>query len=172
MATRQKAVVITDITPTQAEEAFANYSKNNSRLKSLTAKMEIEITKVREKYQDEIEQLGKEKDSAFAVLQTYALENEALFDKKKSLDMTHGKIGFRTGTPTVKNLKGYTWESVKNLVREFIGDNFIRVKEEVNKEAILAERDNQEVAQHFKKCGIEIRQDETFFVEPKEEETP
>lgn len=170
MATRQKAVVMQNITQQQAEEAFAEYSKNNSQVKSITGKMEQEITKVREKYSDDLERCNKAKDSSFAILQTYALENETLFDKKKSMEMVHGKLGFRTGTPTLKNLKGYTWESVKNLVKEFLGGDYIRTKEEVNKELLIQERENTEVAQHFTKCGIEVRQEETFFVEPKEEE--
>ena len=170
MATRQKTAVIKDITQQQAEEAFATYSKAHSQQTSITGKMEVELTKVREKYSDDIEKLGKEKDLAFGVLQTYALENEQLFDKKKSLEMTHGKLGFRTGTPTLKNLKGYTWEAAKNLVKEFMGIKYVRTKEEVNKELILAERDNEKVNELFTKCGIEVRQEETFFVEPKEEE--
>ena len=166
---REKKVLALNITKEQAEDAFANYSKNSSLLKGAEAKMEIEITKVREKYSGDIDEWKESKDLSFGVLQTYALENESLFDKKKSFEMTHGKIGFRTGTPTLKNLKGYTWESVKNLVKEFLGDTYIRTKEEVNKEVLLSERDNELIADNFKKCGIEVRQEETFFVEPKEE---
>ena len=166
---REKKVLALNITKEQAEDAFANYSKNSSLLKGAEAKMEIEITKVREKYSGDIDEWKESKDLSFGVLQTYALENESLFDKKKSFEMTHGKIGFRTGTPTLKNLKGYTWESVKNLVKEFLGDTYIRTKEEVNKEVLLNERENELIADNFKKCGIEVRQEETFFVEPKEE---
>jgi phage host-nuclease inhibitor protein Gam len=169
MGTRKTTVVHEHITAEQAEEAFAEYATATSGIKKLSAEMELKITAVREKYQDALAALAKRQEATNSILMTYAMENEQLFDKKKSIELTHGKIGFRTGTPKVKNLKGFTWASVKNLVKELLGEKFVRTEEEVNKEALLAERDNPEVNQHFKKCGIEIRQDETFFVEPKEE---
>ncbi len=166
---REKKPVIVNITSVQAEQSFAAFNNSSSKLKALEGKIELEITKIREKYQKEVDQYKKDKEASFAILQTYALENEGLFDKKKSYDMTHGRIGFRTGTPALKNQKGFTWEAVKNLVKEFIGSDYVRTKEEVDKEKLLAERDNEQIAGLFPKCGIEVRQDETFFVEPKEE---
>ena len=169
MGTRKKTTVHTNVTAQQAEEAFAEYATATSGINKLTSEMEIKITGVREKYQDGLAALNRRVEETNAILMTYAMENENLFDKKKSIEMTHGKIGFRTGTPTVKNLKGFTWEAVKNLVKSFLGDSYVRIKEEVNKEAILAARDEKEIAAKFGQCGIEIRQEETFFVEPKEE---
>lgn len=166
---REKKKLITNITRQQAEDAFAEFSRAQSNLKKVEAEMEIKITAVRENYSTAIDAYTKAKDEKFAVLQTYALENEGLFDKKKSLVLTHGVIGFRTGTPALKTLKGFTWKSVVNLVKEFLPD-YLRTVEEVNKEALLAQRDNEEVNKQFTKCGVEVKQDENFFVEPKEEE--
>lgn len=167
---RQKATVIKDITREQAEDAFALYATANSNLKKKEAELELKLTKVREGYQDEIAQLTALRDAQFAVLQTYALEHEHLFDKKKSTELTHGIIGFRTATPSLKTLKGFTWKSCVNLVKEFLGDGYVRTTEEVDKESLLAKRDEPEVADLFAKCGFEVRQDETFYVEPKTEE--
>ena len=69
--------------------------------------MDVEMTRIREKYQEELGKLTEEKEKAFEVLQVYATEQrDALFSKKKSLDTIHGTIGFRTGTPKLKTLKG------------------------------------------------------------------
>lgn len=103
--------------------------------------------------------------------QAFATENQAeLFTKKKSLDMTHGTIGFRTGTPKLKTLKGFTWASAVNLVKEFL-PSFIRTSEEVAKDKLLADRDEEGMTEKMAKCGIQVVQDETFYVDPKKEET-
>ena len=168
MATRAKKKVLSNISKEQAEEAFANYSKADSRAEELTAKMEQEITKVREKYQDELSELSDTKRDEFDVLMTYAEENKELFSTKKSVELSHGVIGFRTGTHKLGKLKGFTWDDVKEKVAKLLPD-FIRTKEEVNKEGLIAERDNPEVSKLFSRCGVVVEQDETFYVQPKKE---
>lgn len=84
--------------------------------------------------------------------------------------MAHGTIGFRTGTPKLKTLKGFTWASALNLVKEFLPD-FIRKTEEVAKDRLLADRDVDGMNEKMAKCGIVVAQDETFYVEPKQEES-
>ena len=97
------------------------------------------------------------------------MENrEELFTKRKSLETTHGTIGFRTSTPKLKTLKGFTWASVLNLLKEFLPD-YVRTAEEPAKDKLLADREDEEVSALFPKVGIAVVQDETFFVEPKKE---
>lgn len=132
--------------------------------------MDIQMAKIREKWQDELAKLAETKDNAFDVLQAYAMENrDELFSKRKSLETTHGIIGFRTGTPTLKTRKGFTWASVLEMLKEFM-PNYVRTKEEPAKDKLLADREDEEVAALFPKVGIAVVQDETFFVEPKKEE--
>ena len=98
------------------------------------------------------------------------MENrDELFTKRKSLETTHGTIGFRTGTPKLKTLKGFTWNAVVNMLKEFL-PGYVRTSEEANKEKLLADRESEEVVALFPKVGITVVQDETFFVEPKKEE--
>ena len=130
--------------------------------------MDVQITKIRDKYSDELAKLTEEKTGAFEIIQTYAENNRADFGKKKSMELTHGTIGFRTGTPKLNKRKGFTWESVKNLCKEFL-PAYIRTQEEVNKEKLLADRDEPTISAVFAKIGVQVDQDETFFVEPKKE---
>ena len=181
MATRQKKTLIQGITAEQANDAFANYAKADAQMQKINANIELQCAKIREKHADELTRLSEEKEKAFDTLQAYAVENQAeLFTKKKSLDMTHGTIGFRTGTPKLKTLKGFTWASALNLVKEFL-PSFIRTTEEIAKDKLLADRDSRyyegaddtvgvPMTEQMAKCGIMVTQDETFFVEPKKEE--
>ena len=95
--------------------------------------------------------------------------------------MTHGVIGFRTGTPKLKLLKGFTWASALQLVKKFL-PGYVRQTEEVAKDKLLADRELSEVSfgdavktlkpmkEAMDDCGIQVVQDETFFVEPKSED--
>ena len=170
MATRQKKTLIQGITAEQANDAFAQYAKADAQINKINADVELQCAKIREKHADELTRLSDEREQAFDTLQTYAVENQAeLFNKKKSLDMAHGTIGFRTGTPKLKTMKGFTWASALNLVREFL-PSFIRTTDEIAKDKLLADRDTEGMAEKMAQCGIMVTQDETFYVEPKKEE--
>lgn len=171
MAKREKKTIISGVTREVADEAFASYSMAEAQAAKITADIELQCAKIREKYADKLADLEEQKAIAFDTLQAYASENKGdLFTKKKSLDMVHGTIGFRTGTPKLKTLKGFTWASALQLVREFL-PSYIRTTEEITKDKLLADRDVEGMQDNMSRCGIQVVQDETFFVEPKKEET-
>ena len=168
--TREKKVVVSGVTADQMETAFADFARADARIQKINATMDVEMTRIREKYQDELSKLQDEKDKAFDILQTYGVENkDELFSKRKSIETVHGILGFRTGTPKLKTLKGFTWPSVVNLLKEFLPD-YVRTTEEAAKDRLLSDREVEEVRDLFPKVGITVVQDETFYVEPKKEE--
>ena len=160
MAKRVKKIIITGVTREAADEAFAKYAKADAESAKITADIELQCAKIREKYAGRLAEL--------------------VFSKKKSLDMAHGVIGFRTGTPKLKTLKGFTWASALQLVKEFL-PSYVRKTEEVAKDKLLADRDMEvkvkdgedkvKLSHEMARCGIQVVQDETFYVEPKKEET-
>ena len=171
MATKRvKKQIISDVTREVADEAFATYAKADAEHQKIQAEIELACAKIREKHADKLASLDGLKATAFDTLQAYATENKGeLFSKKKSLEMVHGVIGFRTGTPKLKTMKGFTWASALTMVKEFMGD-FIRTTEEIAKDKLLADREAEGMAEKMEKCGIYVAQDETFYVEPKKEE--
>lgn len=167
--TRKKKVLLpTTITKDQAEAAFGDYAKADAKKHSICAKMDIEITKIRDKYQDDINALDEQRTSAFEVIQTYAINNRDDFGNRKSMEMAHGSIGFRTGTPKLKTAKGFTWASTLTLVQALL-PAYTRKTVEIAKDKILANRTDEKLLAELPKVGIIIDQDETFFVEPKKE---
>lgn len=168
--TRVTKVVISGVKRDQMEEAFGKFALADAKLQGINAKMDAEITKIREKNADELAKWQQERDGALEVLQTFATENrDELFTKRKSMETTHGVLGFRTGTPKLKTRKGFTWAAVLELLKEF-GKDYVRTTEEVAKDKLLADRDNEEMPDLMQKVGIIVDQDESFFVEPKKEE--
>ena len=166
---REKKVVHTGVTSEAMEAAFSEFAIADAKLQKINATIDVQLTDIREKYADDIAKLTDKKEKAFDVLQAFAVENkDEIFSKKKSMDSVHGTIGFRTGTPKLKTLKGFTWPSVTNLLKEFL-PAYVRTSEEPAKDKLLADRELEETAALFGKCGIAVVQDETFYVEPKKE---
>lgn len=162
--------VVTEVTQDAYEEALSSYAQNDAKEGQIMAKMDVEITKIREKYSEDLAKLKETKDGNFEVIQTYCTENkDTLFTKKKSVETVHGVVGFNTNPPALKALKGFTWPSVTNMLKEFL-PAFVRTKDEPQKDALLAERDNEAVASLFEKCGISVVQDESFYIKLKKEE--
>jgi phage host-nuclease inhibitor protein Gam len=130
----------------------------------LVAEMDQEIIEIKGIYAAEISRQDDLIQAASADLEAWALAHPSDFIKPKSIEMLHGTIGFRTGTPKLKLLRGWTWEKVTQAVGVLL-PNFIRNKPEVDREAILGQRD--ELAEFLPSVGLKVDQDEAFFLIPK-----
>ena len=168
---REKKVVLSGITAAQMEEAMAAYASADAETAKINAAMDVQFTAIREKYSTRLTELAARKQQAFDTVQAYATENrDTLFAKRRSLDNSHGTFGFRTGTPKLKTRRGFTWAAVLELLRG-TAPSYIRTSEDVAKDRLLADRDTPEVAALMPRIGVEVVQDETFFIELKKEET-
>ena len=97
----------------------------------------------------------------------WAARNPGEFGNRKSLPLTHGTIGWRVGNPTLKPLSGWTWDRVCEKLATTEGwMGYVRIKSEVNKEAILTDRDALPETD-LKKMGVQVIRNEPFFIEPK-----
>lgn len=169
MSTRQKQTVKTNITAEQLRDALGAYAAADKKISKINADLDIKITAMREQRAAELAALNNEKNAAFATVQTYAVENKELrFKKRKSKEFAHGVYGFRTGTPKLKQKKGYTWKKILNLLQKHL-PAYVRTIHEAAKDRILADRNTPEVAEHLAAVGIEVIQEESFFIELKKE---
>lgn len=171
MSKRRKAIAIEEINRDQAERVIGEYAHVDAKIQELTAEMDQKITKIRDQYADKLDPLRETRDEKFKVLQFFAEKNKALFDKKRSMDLTHGVLGFRRGTPKLKTRKGITWAAVVELAKEFAPD-WVRTKEEPAKDIMIAMREEPEAVERMNKIGVLVDNDESFFVELKKEEVP
>lgn len=169
MAKREKKIIISGVTREAMEEAFGRYATADAEMQSINAAMDKEFVAIRERNAERLAELEQQKTESFEVMQVFATEQrEVLFSKCRSLETTHGVIGFRTGTPKLKTRRGFTWAAALELVREFL-PSYIRTSEEVAKDKLLADRENEQLQPLMQKCGIDVVQEESFYVEPKKE---
>jgi phage host-nuclease inhibitor protein Gam len=163
---REKKKVINNVDYDQAQEASAKYAELSARLGFIEAQMNERINSIKDEYANEIIQLSREKEKQFEMLEVYAKEQKDNWGRRKSLDLLHSVIGFRTGTPRVTKDKMLTWDDVLDMVKEKF-PSLVRVKCELDKEAIIAMREDAVFHELQKTCYVDVVQNETFFVEAK-----
>lgn len=168
--TRISKKVITNVTIEQAQDAANRYTSLQNKLSGIESKMNLELQKVKDKYADDITSYQEELKPQVELLEAFAKEQKDTWGKKKSFELLHAVIGFRTGNPTVKKDKRYTWDGVLDQLKKVRLNLFVRKKEEVNKEAILLEKNEAILNQLKEDCGVYVEQDEAFFITPKIEE--
>lgn len=169
MAKRASKKVLTGITEEEYQESLSLYAQAEGEAEKLVAKLNVEVTKLREKYDTRLNELIDVKEKHFEIVQTYCTENKkVLFVEKRSIESLHGRLGFRYGTPKLKTLPKMTWEKVLVKMKGILPD-YVRKKEEVDKESLLADREKENVAAHLAEVGVYVDKDETFYIELKKE---
>jgi len=167
--TRIKKKVIANVTLEQAQEASQSFANTYTRLDKVQAKMNEEINKVKSKYQDEITELQDSIAEPQEVLEVYANEQKENWGKRKSFELLHTVIGYRTGMPKVTKAKGFSWEAVTELAsKHFPG--LVRTKIELDKDSVIVLSKEDSFDEIKKTCFIDVVQEESFFVEAKKEE--
>jgi phage host-nuclease inhibitor protein Gam len=171
MATVKRASkkVVTAVSREQYEEALSTYAVDDARRQQITSKMDVEITRIRDKYVDELTALEKRQAESFELVQTFCTENAEMFGKGKSVDTLYGRVGFRSGNPKLKPAKGFNWTSILALLKAQL-PAYVRKTEEPDKASLLADRDKPEVLAILPQVGILVDQDERFYIELKKEE--
>lgn len=175
MSKRIKKNSATNFTIEQAQEASKTVAEKTNELEKIEAKMNEELNNVKSKYSDEITEIHEELEETKGMLEVYAREQRSSWGDKKSYELLHCILSFRTGNPKVSKQKQFTWDAVLELMKKNKSFKpFIRVKEEINKEAILSlnsaiQKDHKLLKQLEDQCYLFIEQTESFFVTPKKE---
>lgn len=152
--------------PQDMAEAAATVAKIGELQRKITrvaADMNDALAATRERYETEAQEMQRRVDSLTEGLQVFANANRRALTqdgKTKTARLPSGEIGWRQRPPSVR-ITGV--DAVLAALREANLDRMIRVKAEVNREAILG--DPAAVAEI---PGIAIAQGEDFFVMPFE----
>lgn len=157
------------ITREEMERLVGEITTLKIREQKLTAEMNRRVTEVRQGYEAELGRIGEEIHGKMLAAREWADANLAEFGKGKSLRMTHGVIGWKIGNPMLETLSGWTWDRVLEKLRALSAwSAYVRTKYEVNKEALLADRETF-TAGGLKDVGLRVVREERFYVEPNME---
>lgn len=160
----------------ELEAAMAQVTALQLQLNALVDLQNAKLIQAR-KQDEEIGALKHRLAEQAARIEVWARGNRTELGEKKSLDLRQGTIGFRLGNRAVGLLEGWTDAKVlcklRKLGKAFAG--YIRENPTLNRQTILSDsRPNvaRLTEKDLKRIGLEIRQDENFFIEPKLEPVP
>jgi len=138
---------------------------------ALLVEMDAKLQSIRQEYEGKLGDLVADIDAELGLAEAWCDAHKAEFTERKSIEMVHGTIGYRTGNPTLFTVRGVTWKTALERVLRLGMRRFIRRKLELNRELILMER-TALGAEKLTAMGLFVDQPETFFVEPKRETAP
>lgn len=149
----------------QVVEAIAEIGRRQRERSRIQAAMNDELAALKQRYEQEAAPHASVITDLASGVQTWC---EAHRDeltqagKTKTANLASGEIRWRVRPPSVAVR---SLETVLQALRDLRLSRFIRVKEELNKEAVLAE---PEAVKHVK--GITVTQKEDFVIVPFETE--
>lgn len=170
MSNRIKPKIIVPQSREEAESLVGEIAALKNFQAQTVAAMDQRLQEVRQEYESQLASVNDDLTVPLLRIEAWAEANPQLFERSKSIAMLHGTIGWRIGNPAVKPAKGNTWAKVLEKLKALGLDAFIHHREDVNKEAILNAREHL-LDGDKRNMGIQIVQDESFFVQPNATET-
>lgn len=167
--TRIAKKTIVSVSQADAQAAAHAYAKASINKDKLKAEMDAKLATIREKYEPEITGYDEEMNEQVETLEAFAKENRNNWDGK-SIELANCTIGFRTNPPSVGKKKGITWDAVVGLFKaNKLLKGFVKVKEDVDKAALLKQQSDIKLMKQLEAVGVTIEQEEQFYVDAKKE---
>lgn len=144
-----------------AEQLLDEIGVLQERVDVIEADMNAELRTVKDAHEVRAQPLNAEIEQKFAELQTWAESHRADLTqngKRKSANISTGEIGWRKNPPSVRITKPV--DVIERLNHAKL-TQFLRVKIEIDKEAVLADKDTATAI-----AGIKVDQKELFFATP------
>jgi len=156
-----------------AEAVLLDIAGTINEQRAINARMDAEKLAITKNYQDALALCELQLANMLARLEDYADRNPEIFPKdRKSVQWPAGKFGYRTDTPSLSPInRTFTWAKIQAVIAVKHMRKFLRLKVEVDKDAILARCGTVEKPTKFQTrtlpaLGLKIVQAEKFFVEP------
>jgi phage host-nuclease inhibitor protein Gam len=157
-------------TRSEFEASIDRIAELTVRLRGLEARRDKKIQAVRDEFAADIDAALKERDALVVTAEAFAFDHrgELFSGSSKTASTAQALYGLRLGQPTLKLLsRKWTWAAVLEALKAVPGiPRFIRVSEEVDKDALKAQLGDK--PEELAKLGCRIEQTEGFWVEPRD----
>jgi phage host-nuclease inhibitor protein Gam len=144
----------------EAEGLLAEIGSDQRQVEALETRMNEQLARIKAEFEASAAPINEAIEARFASLQAWAeAHKQTLLDRsRKTAKIATGELGWRTSPPAVR-ITGVP--AVLEALKQLRLKRFIRVKEEVDKEAI---RKDPDAVKNVK--GISITQQEEFWIKP------
>lgn len=157
------------------ERRVGEYASASAKLAELEAEMNLKLADVRKEFEERISGLSDETGSLFEDIQAYcSLHPEEFTNGKKSIDLLHGTVGFRTGMPRLTMPRGAKEEDIcANMLSLPSVERFVRRTYVIDRAAvisILTAQTTEESCRVLASLGFKVSQAERFYIDPNFDE--
>jgi phage host-nuclease inhibitor protein Gam len=157
----------------EAEASMALVTALRIQLDAEQAQQNIEL-QIPRKRDPKILDLRNKIAAQSARLGEWAQKDRKSWGETKSIELRQGILGFKIGNQSIGLLRGWTWEMALAKLRKaktFLV--YVRTKHEVDRLKLLADSRAEKLKPAaLARFGMEIYRSESFYVEPKIEQTP
>jgi len=148
----------------QADRVLAEIGELTRQVGAIEADLNAAIDQAKAEAKARSEPLRERLKSLADSLAAFGEYNKgSLFEKKRSLELVFGVIGFRRSTK-LKTKSRFTWAKVLEKLKEYAFDKGIRVKEEVDREELRTWPDER-----LDVVGVVRVEEDEFYFELKEQ---
>jgi len=147
------------------EQTLKEIASCDASIKAINSEVDQAIVLLKSERADELLDLKSKQEKAYSALEDFATKNQdILFYDKKSLSAQNGTFGFRMGKPKFTLMPNFSWPAVTSMMKVLLPD-YIRTTYEIAKNKLMEDRELSEVSKHFSTLGLNIVQEENFFVD-------
>lgn len=148
----------------QVDQAIREWTSLDNKVKTIADTQQEQINKIKMIFETIAEPFIAEKIQIEKNLGDFCEFNRDKFAGKTKV-LTFGKCGFRKSSK-LATLKGWTWKTVLAKLLDLKRLEFVRIRKDVNKEAIKSSNLELSVLNSF---GCTIKEDEIYWFEPDRE---
>jgi phage host-nuclease inhibitor protein Gam len=150
---------------TKAMEKMVELASEATRLQTMLAERDEAIAAVNERFAERIDTASKVCLCLKNDLKVWAKNNEreADGDSRTIRFAGVGEIQLRTGNPEVRLARGVSEEDAIRRLYDQGQGGYVRTVQELNREAILADRQDETRLELLETCGLVVRQGESVL---------
>lgn len=128
--------------------------------------MATETAEVEKRHADKQSMLQEKISAGEKLARKFAKKSPGLFGEKRSIDLVGCRVGYRLGNWVCSLPKGFTLKDLAQAMRSLPwARQYVRTVYEVDKEALIADRDKL-APEQLAELGVTIDQEDRFFIDP------
>ena len=159
----------------ELEKTMGDYAASTLALEALKLEMEAKLLEIRKGYEADAAALKLAAEAPFKQLELWARMHPDAFEGKKSLELTHGTIGYRTGMPRVTVKRGVDEKTLCELLENHGYARAVRSVKELDKDEIIRSARSEDPADRAfaervsREFGLRVSQTERFYAEARKD---
>ncbi|NUM72260.1 MAG: host-nuclease inhibitor Gam family protein [Ignavibacteriaceae bacterium] len=154
------------------ETVITELAEIRNEIEDYEVQLNNEIDQIKAVYQEKTKDLRDADKELEAIIEAFCTARKKEFEKTRSREFLSGVVGFRFTTPAVKVLnRKYNWNTVLELIKATGRAAYLRVKQEIDKDKILADYSSGAIDDtQLAGIGVKVDQEDKFYLTIKKEE--